>query len=126
MERDRDFEAQLLELASHRQIYRSQVVGRLDSFEADDGGNLDGWEAGLDTLLAEAQAEAQEEAADISGWLLGAARKLGREKMGRLIAAMRLANLAHEQLEELRIEVSLEAGQAATRDVGIGQKSDAA
>lgn len=104
MERDRDLEAQLLELASDRQVYRSEVVARLDRFEIDDGGNLEGWDAGLDKLLA----EAQEEAADISGWLLGAARKLGEEKMGRLIAAMRMASWAHKELEELRVEVSLD------------------
>lgn len=105
VERDRELEEQLLFIASHRQVYRREVTARLDKFEEDNGGNLKGWDQDLDRILA----EAQEEAADISGWLIGAGMKLDTEKYGRVIAAMRLAALASEQIEELRLDLVMEA-----------------
>jgi len=104
LDRNPQLERELLELASNNPVYRQQVQARLDRFEEDDGGNLQGWDADVDQILV----EAQEETADVSGWLIGAAMKLEPQQIGRALSAMRLAALAHTQLEELRKELAWE------------------
>lgn len=103
MERERKLERELLELVSaERPVYGQEVTARLDRFEEDDGGNLQGWDAEVDQILA----EAQEEAADVSGWLIGAAMKLETSQLYKLVLAMRFASWAHRELEELREELA--------------------
>jgi hypothetical protein len=103
VERDHKLEGELLELAAaERPGYREEVTARLDHFEEDNGGNLQGWDADVDQILA----EAQEEAADVSGWLVGAAAKLEPAQVHQLLLAMRFASWAHRELQGLREELA--------------------
>jgi hypothetical protein len=105
MNRDPKLERELLErVSSVRPVYIQEVTARLDRFEENDGGNLQGWDADVDQILA----EAQEEAADVSGWLIGAAAKLETEQFHKLVLAMRFASWAHRELEGLREELAAE------------------
>jgi hypothetical protein len=108
-DRNHDLERWLLRGAGGLPTYADQVLARLDHYEEDDGGNSAGWDQDLDQLLV----EAQEEAADISGWLLGAAQQLHPAFHGRLVVAMRLAAVVHRELEELRILLARDADSDA-------------
>jgi len=116
VERNRKLERELLELvAAERPVYIQEVTARLDRFEEDDGGNLQGWDADVDQILA----EAQEEAADVSGWLIGAAAKLETHQLHKLVLAMRFASWAHRELGALRVELAM-VGQPASASAKNG------
>jgi hypothetical protein len=102
VERDHQLEAVLLEAAGGTANYPRQVLARLDQFEHDNGGNVDGWNSHVDRILV----EAQEEAADITGWLVGAVMQLQPEQRQKAIAAMRHAAAAHAVLEDLRLDLT--------------------
>jgi hypothetical protein len=111
VDRDRALEQQLLEQAGGSSNYPRQVEARLDQFEHNDGGNVDGWDNHVDRILA----EAQEEAADISGWVIGAALQLPAEQLSEVLAVMRHAAAAHEALEELRLVLAMDATRGSVR-----------
>lgn len=97
MLRDLDLEAQLLERTKGTDGFLDQVRARLAHTEAKHGNG--GWEEkSVDELLA----EAQEEAADIAGWALGAAYKLDEPGRSRLGVAMALAAASWRELQNLR------------------------
>jgi hypothetical protein len=104
MERDRSLERDLLDQAGGTANYPREVTARLDRFEENDGGNLVGWEGDVDLVLA----EAQEEAADISGWLIGAVPKIAPAHRAQVIEAMRHAAAAHSVIEDLRLDLVLD------------------
>lgn len=104
MERDRALERRLLSRTGHGLLfpagaldgYRDQVVARLDHTEAKHGNA--GWDRPVDELLQ----EMQEEAADITGWGIGAAHQLAEPLHSRLIVPMSLGAAAWRELEEIR------------------------
>ena len=104
-DRDHDLEREILGAAGVRPEYSRQVLARLDHFEVDNGGNLDGWDQDVDSLLV----EAGEEAADITGWLIGAALQMGPEHRLAIEEVVQHAAAAHRALEELRLEVARRA-----------------
>jgi hypothetical protein len=102
MDRDPELERELLELAGGNANYARQVLARLDQFEHDNGGNLDGWEQDVDQILA----EAQEEGADVTGWLIGVL--LQRPDLrDQVLVAIRHAAAAHCAVEEIRLEIAV-------------------
>jgi hypothetical protein len=101
VERDHQLELELLEQAGVHDNYRQQVLARLDQFEHDNGGNLKGWDQAVDQVLV----EAQEEAADIAGWTIGAAMQVAPERRAAIVEAMRHAAEAHQILLDLRLDL---------------------
>jgi hypothetical protein len=102
MERDHSLEAQLLERAKGSDEFLEEVRARLAHTEAKHGNG--GWEEKpVDELLA----EAQEEAADIVGWGIGAGYKLDEPARWRLAVAMALAASAWRELQGLREYLSV-------------------
>jgi hypothetical protein len=101
VERDHQLELELLGQAGVHNNYRRQVLARLDQFEHDNGGNLEGWDQAVDQVLV----EAQEEAADITGWSIGAALQVVPERRAAIVEAMRHAAEAHRILEDLRLDL---------------------
>jgi hypothetical protein len=100
--RDGALEAQLLERAKGSAELLDQVRARLAHTEAKHGNR--GWEEKpVDELLA----EAQEEAADIIGWAIGAGYKLDESGRCRLSVAMALAAAAWRELQSLREYLSV-------------------
>ena len=102
MDRDPTLERELLELAGGTANYPRQVLARLDQFEHDNGGNLDGWDQEVDRILI----EAQEEAADVTGWLFGVLLQRP-ELRDRVVAAIRQAAAAHCTIEDIRLELAI-------------------
>lgn len=100
MDRDRRLERDLLDRAKAPNAMAEQVLARLDHVE-ETRGNL-GWERPVDELLA----EMAEEAADIAGWGIGAARQLEDGQRHRLVAAISLGRAAWEEIEALREQLA--------------------
>ena len=98
LDRDHTLEREVVDRAGGLPEYGAQLEARLDHFEVDDGGNVAGWDQSIDALLV----EAQEEAVDITGWLIGAAMKLHSSRRHRIFVAMALAAKVHQELAELR------------------------
>lgn len=101
MERDHRLEQELLTRAKAPDRFTEQVLARLDHVEATEG-NV-GWERPVDELLA----EMGEEAADIAGWAMGAARQLSDTQLHRLVVAIRLGAEAWREIEELREHLAM-------------------
>ena len=104
MERNRDLERELMDLAAESTTYKREVLARLDKFDHDNGGNLEGWDQIVDHVLA----EAQEEATDISGWLIGAMLQLSVQHRAAIVEAMQHAAAAHKVIEDLRLDLVLD------------------
>jgi hypothetical protein len=96
VERDHALEREVLERANVPELLATQVLARLDHYEQAHGNT--GWEKPIDELLV----EVQEEAADIAGWGIGAARQLDDTQMHRLVVAIALAGKAWAEIEALR------------------------
>jgi hypothetical protein len=98
MERDRPAEQETLTRLGASPAYAEEVIARLDRYEAEHGNS--GWTQDLDRLLE----EIQQEAADITGWGIGAARQLEPDDplLANLMLAMRYGAMAHRELEVLR------------------------
>lgn len=96
MERDRLLEREILDRTKAPNAFSQQVLARLDHYEAKHGNT--GWEKPVDELLQ----EMGEEAADIAGWAMGAARQLDETQLHRLVVAISLGAAAWREIEELR------------------------
>jgi len=96
VQRDLGLESDLLDRVRGPDEFGAIVLARLDAYEAKHGNT--GWDRPVDELLA----EMEEEAADIAGWAMGAARQLDAVQRHRLVVAMSLGAAAWREIRELR------------------------
>lgn len=104
MERDPSLERELLDRTKAPNDFASQVLARLDHYEAKHGNT--GWDQDVDELLA----EIEEECADVAGWGMGAAQKLTETERHRLVVAMSLGAAAWREIRELREQLATGRG----------------